>query len=167
MLWNYFYLIPPLLKMIINNKNNLLFFYKGMSFSLRQIRINVSFTLRQISIDSKLSESKWHSFLKTGFNDNSEGLRIFFFAFVDFQSIFQWKYPCGIIWKLLHTKKPAFYKGMEICLRVNDTLVPIQLFCFAVSNLGQIWHDSTRLLLTQGQQGEEGNLEPASLKYHH
>ena len=35
-----------------------------------------------------------------------------FFAFVDFQSIFQWKYPGGIIWKLLHTKKPAFYKGM-------------------------------------------------------
>jgi len=37
-----------------------------------------------------------------------------FFAFLDFQSIFQWKYPGGIKWKLLHTKKPAFYKGMLI-----------------------------------------------------
>ena len=51
-----------------------------------------------------------------GINDKPEGLRILqiFFAFVDFQSIFQWKYPGGIKWKLLHTKKPAFYKGMHI-----------------------------------------------------
>ena len=58
----------------------------------------VSITLRKISIDSNLSESKLHSFLKRGFNDKPEGLRILriFFAFVDFQSIFQWKYPGGI-----------------------------------------------------------------------
>jgi len=47
--------------------------------------------------------------LLRGFNDKPEGLRIFF-AFVDFQSIFHWKYPGGVKWKLLHTKKPAFYK---------------------------------------------------------
>ena len=45
-------------------------------------------------------------FLNRGFND----LRILriFFGFVDFQSIFQWKYPGGIKWRLLHTKKSSF-----------------------------------------------------------
>ena len=60
-----------------------------------------------------------------GFNDKPEGLRILriFFAFVDFQSIFQWKYSGGIKWKLLHTKKPAFYEGMNIFINHHWVLL--------------------------------------------
>ena len=49
----------------------------------------------------------------------------FFFAFVDFQSIFQWKYPGGIEWKLLHTKKLAFYEGICFFSLKVVTLFPL------------------------------------------
>ena len=54
-----------------------------------------------------------YSQTKRGFNGKASGFCGFFFAFVDFQSIFQWKYPGGLKWKLLHIKKTAFYKGIS------------------------------------------------------
>ena len=51
----------------------------------------------ETSFDSYLSESKWHSFVN-----------ICQYSFVNIKSI----KSGGIRRKLLHTKKPAFYKGM-------------------------------------------------------
>ena len=63
----------------------------------------------EISFDSYLSESKWHSFVnicKYSF------VNICKYSFVNIKSI----KSGGIRRKLLHTKKTAFYKGMIVLI---------------------------------------------------